>query len=426
MPEGELDQLDALLARYERAGTREDRRDVWVANHPPANYLLALPLVTVGAAIDGGRGPLLAMRLLSATAMAMTVVAVGALGARLLPVRPAAAAGAAVLMASLGQVAQVGALAYSDALGALAWTTCLVVAATIVRRPPGGIDRRLVFISAAVVTFAVLTRASTLPAAAIVGLAWCLAVWRAHRSGEALAPSLRGLSLCVIAPLVVAGPFYLRNRALYGSLTADRVLLDKFDRLPGPSLADQLQPRQLYELIGDEMFGRLRQSVALAGGLGTRVTVAIAIGALVAAVVSLRRRPWRPTTSGLLLLAGCVAASLALLVAVGRFRAAGGFFHVRYLVPTLPVMLVAIAGGLTRLGRRPWPLAPAVAAVALVQGILLWRYLDVLDRAIRTPALAAPSWGATTATVLLSAWAVLLALATWLTLSLPVEEIDGG
>jgi hypothetical protein len=424
MPVGELDELDALLAHFDRAGTTDDRRDVWVANHPPASYLLALPFVTLGAAVDGGRGPLLAMRLVSASAIALTVVAVGALGARLLPDRPAAAGGAAVLMASLGQVAHIGSLAYSDAVGVLAWTLCLVVAATVVRRPPSGIDGRLAGVSAAVVGLAVLTRASTLPAAGIVGLAWCLALWRAHRAGQSLRAGLQGLVLCAVVPLVVAGPFYLRNRALYGSFTADRFLLDKFDRQRGRPLADQLRAHELYDRIGDEMFGRLRERVTLADGLGTRVAIAVAVGAVLAALLSLRTRPWRPTASGLLLAAGSVVVSLVLLVGVASFRASGGNLHIRYLVPALPVVVVAVAGGLTRLGRRPWLLVPAVAAVALVQGVLLWRYLDLLEQASSTPALSAPAWAPTTSTVLWAMWALLLTVATWWTVWLPAEGGD--
>jgi hypothetical protein len=424
LPSGQLDELDRLLEHYERVGTPEDRRDVWVANHPPAHYALSLPVVVAGTAIDGDRGPLLAMRLVSSIAIALTVVATGALGARLLPGRPSAAVGAAILVAALGQVAHVGALAYSDALGVLGWTLCLVIAVTVLRRAPAALDARLAWVSAAVVALATATRASTVPAAAVVLIAWAVACGQAHRSGRAVRPAIRGLLLTAVVPAVLAGPFYVRNRALYGSVTADRYLLVKFDREPGRGVVAQLRAPELYEQIVEDLFGRLRERVTLGDGLGVRVVAAVVVVAGVAALLSLRTRPWRPSLPGVLVAGLGAAASIALLVAVARFRAAGGNLHVRYLVPAVPLVAVAVAGGLTRLGRRPVLLAPAVAAVAVVQGVLLWRYLELLEVTPSVAGLAAPAWAPPVSAALVVAWALLLVGATGLALTRPSADTE--
>ena len=149
-PSGRYRVLDRLIERHRLAGGGPNGRDVvWVANHPPGFYLLALPAAEVGERLFPNNGAILGVRLFATTLMALAAVAVGALAARLVPDRPAVAVGAAALFALTLQTTLHGVSGLLRPPRRPGWTLGLVVLVEVLRRPPDRIDLGLVMVSAA-------------------------------------------------------------------------------------------------------------------------------------------------------------------------------------------------------------------------------------------------------------------------------------
>src|SRR5829696_1153860 len=372
LPRGEFAVLDLLAERYQDSGGGPNGRDVvWVANHPPAYYLVAAPFAAAGAGAIGPNGALLGMRFVSVTCMALTAVAVGALAGRLVPGRPAVAVGAAAFFSLTAQVPNVGAFAYSDPIALLTWVLGLAVAIEVVRRPPERLSRWLAAVAAVVAIAAAGSRASLLPIVLTIAVAWAVAAVLAARDGFSPRRALEGLAGSVVGPVLAVGPWYLRNDRLYGSITADRYLLHRFHRRPVAHASERLVTVDFWHQAAGVMWSRMREGVEVARSLWVLATVALVAVAL--GLWSVRRRRRAPTLRGFFSWAAATCASLVLLYGVSRFMSAGGSLHIRYLLPLVPVVAVLVAAGLAPRHGRPWVLVGAVVVVAPIQGLMLWR-----------------------------------------------------
>jgi hypothetical protein len=332
-------------------------RLLYTANHPPLYYAIAGP--GVEALADSGRpvGALRLARVVNALFSALAVLAVGSLVARLAPDRPRApviAAAAAGLVPAYGFVAG---FAYNDGL-ALAAASGLLAAALGVHRD-GGSRRRLALV-AVLAAVAALARVSTLPA--VLAAAVLCATGRGRRR-DGLVP--------LLAAVLAAGWFYVRNTSRYGDPTGGSYLLDLLDRPHRSSLLGVLVDPTFWSGITSDAWGRF---APLPGPL--EPLLAVAVAACLAWQV--RRSPTVPW----LALTGY---AVLVLAAVVRFHAAGGSAHGRYLYPLLVVAGAAV--GVTAARARVLPALALVLLTAFSVRHLhgaLERYVHVDDRGYGT------------------------------------------
>jgi hypothetical protein len=354
--DGRLPTLTTPLPteRVPLMGADDRPRRVYVANHPPLFYAVtALPL-GLGERVGAPRAGLVAARLLSATLAAGGVVMVAWLAA-LLPGLP-----------------HVSAFVYNDGLGFLAASATLVAVVAVVRRGPT--SARLAGLTAAA---AALTRAPGLALAALAGAAAAGGVLLHGQRAPArrlLAAAGAGALLGGLAAGSAIG-FYLRNRALYGSLTGAAYNQELFRFKPQDHTLDLLLSPAYALRLYDGLWVWTRFNLPRVPTLPALVAVPRMVGLLalagLAVAASSRLRTHRPPGRDLPAL---VAWTLALAWPVGVYAMVasydgnGGHTHPRYLLPGLAVLAVVAAIGLDRLPgarRGLWIAAVTLAQLAL-------------------------------------------------------------
>ena len=349
-------------------------RRVYVANHPPLFYAVAAVPLWLGERLGAPRAALLGARLLSVWLAAAGVVMVAWLAALLVPARPRVAIGAAWLAALLPSLPHVSAFVYNDGLGFLAATAALVAAVAVIRRGPA--LPRLAGLTAATAV-AALTRAPGLALVAVAGAAAAGGVLL-HRAGR----PVRRLLLAAVAGGLVAGIaggaaswFYLRNRALYGSVTGAAYNQRLFGFKPQDhALELAASPAYLLRLY-DGLWVWTRFNLPRVPAVPVLVAIPRVLGVLalaglaVAAAGALRARRAPRWDAPAVLAWGLVLAWLAGVYAmVAAYDGNGGHTHPRYLFPALAVLAVLGATGLDRLpgGRRGlWLVGVALTQLAL-------------------------------------------------------------
>ena len=353
-------------------------RDIWTANHPPMYHLLLVPVWWLAA--DDLSHAVIAMRLVNTLGFGCWVLLVGLIARELVPRRPAAAALATVVAVTPSLTLRSGFL-MNDGWGNAAALLTMLMTIRMVRGEADAITGRRVAVAALAGVLAAGTRAPGVLVVAVCSVALLMCLRRDRR--RAL------LAACVVGgvPAVATAWFYLRNLRLYGDLTGQGALLEKFQRSPVESLADLVRVNGVWE-------------PALAAPIPFLVLLTVVPYAVVKRVRSgALRRGWRPDPAWSLLVVHAVltAANLA-----GFIRDGGGF-HDRYLMTVLPLLATVTALGMLSVGRpvlravggrsadadrSDWRAATAWAAVLLAWlagafGYLEWYY--VYNRQDRNP-----------------------------------------
>jgi hypothetical protein len=313
-------------------GWDEDHGDIWTANHPPLFHLAMVPVWW--AASEHQSAMVITMRLANTLGFAVWLFLVGALARELVPRRPAVAALAVVVAAAPTLVLR-SAFLVND--GWASASALLLLLATI-RMMRGTVTPERIAVAVAAGTVAAGTRAQgVLVVALCAGALLVVLTGRdGWRRGWCVAAAVGGI------PAVAWGWFYLRNLHLYGDLTGQDALLEKFERAPVPSL-DRI----------DNIPGLTEPTLA---------TLVVIVAAIVLVPVALARSVWRHglRLDAAWLLLGIHA--LATLQNVVAFLATGGGFHDRYLMQVMPLLATTTAVGMLEVGRwwpgprsGPWP-----------------------------------------------------------------------
>jgi hypothetical protein len=366
-------------------------RDIWTANHPPLYYLMSAPFLAGADAIDLPGAGLLAMRLLNALGMAVSVLLVGLLAAELVPSRPEVAVLAATFAAGCVTVAHLGGLILNDGLAAAASSAALLFAVRALRHGPS--SRRLV--GAALFGAAAASLRAPGVLAVVVATIAVLIAGRRHR--RTWPRSLAMAALVGGLPAAAAGWFYIRNIELYGDVGATTALLDKFHRHSRGTLLQVAIDPDLYTAQFGELWVRRNLGWSALSYGPTIILGSAGLGLLLTALRALRRSGRGDVLPWVLL----VGYALAIQVTVITFYKNGGAGHVRYLIPSLPLIGTAAAVGLlalARTGRRSrrgeWPAVAIFSLVLLAFGgvVQARSSLQILD-SNRVPGLTASTVG---------------------------------
>jgi len=370
-------------------GESEPRRaNIFVAAHPPLAYVLAAPVVWLAGAGSSDDLPVVAFRLVNALAMAAGVTVAGLLAAELFPGRRGIAVSAALLTAVIPNLVAVGGYAHNDGTAFLLTTTCFLVGARLVRR---GLSPSRVAAASLLAGAAMLTRASAAVAVLSVIASAAVAAWRSGGgTWRAIGRGAAVVGVISVTAAASAGWFYLRNRRLYGTATADEYLLDGFERVPRGTLVDALTDGRFHWRMWSQLYGSVHPRLGV-GRPGLVIGALVVVAAVGLALALGRQRTRREGaesdatehgvgTAGWLILAGSCAGVVG---TTAQFFADGGGPHPRYLLSIVPVISALLARALTEL---PWSrmalvaVAGALAAVTISQ---FARYPDLIDAAAR-------------------------------------------
>ena len=316
----------------EFAGWDDAHGDIWTANHPPLFHLAMVPVWWVAS--DHQTPMIITMRLANTLGFAGWLLLVGLIARELVPRRPAVTALAVVVAAAPTLVLR-SAFLVNDGWAGVGALLLLLMTIRMLRGPATG---SRVAIAAAAGTLAAGTRAPGVLMVALCTGALLLVV--ARREGW-----VRGLGVAAVVggvPAAAFGWFFLRNRRLYGDLTGQGALLDKFER---PEVVSWLP---LMDIRGLE--------VPLTA---TAPVVAAALLLVpVAGFASLRRDGWRLDPAWVLL----VVLGLVTAQSLVGFIAAGGSFHDRYVMQVMPLLATTTAIGMLEVGR--WWRGPTRGTIA--------------------------------------------------------------
>ena len=228
--------------------------------------------------LSGSSLALYAIRFLSLCMGAAAVTAVYQAARVAVPGRPGAALLAGSLTAFNPQFLFISASVSNDALinllaALLSWRMLLMLR--------DGFDKRRSLLLALLIALAALTKLSGLTVAAVVGLAalWTLMQRRDIRGFALLAGATLALTL------LIAGPWYLRNVALYGELLGTSTMLDHFGRreiTPWRLVVKEFQGLRVsfwavfgaFNILAHETYYHIMDLLSLAGAGGMLVVLA--------------------------------------------------------------------------------------------------------------------------------------------------------
>lgn len=339
-------------------GWDEDHGDIWTANHPPLFHLAMVP-VWWGAS-EHQTTMIITMRLANTLGFAAWLFLVGAIARELVPRRPAVAALATVAALAPTLVLR-SAFFVNDGWAS---ASALLLVLMTVRMMRGAVTPRLVGLAVVAGTVAAGTRAQGV--LMVVLCAFALLVVLTPREGWRAAVGV--FAAVGGIPALAFGWFYLRNLHLYGDLTGQDALLAKFGRSP---------------VAG---FDRIDTIPGVAEpALAASIVIVVALVLVPMALARSVRRGGMHLDPIWVLLGLHALVTLQNVVA---FLAAGGGFHDRYLMQTMPLLATATAVGMLEIGRwwrgpasgtpaaeqRDWWVAAGWSAVLLVwlAGAVAW------------------------------------------------------
>jgi hypothetical protein len=379
------DRFPIVEASYrDSAGNVARPRPVGVANHPPAAYVIAAPLVRV-AAVGPDTWPPAAMRLANATAMATGIVLTGCFAAVAFPRTREAGLGSAALAAVTPTVAVVAAWGQNDGLAFASAAAILYLTVRLLERRPSA---ALLGVAALVAALAFLTRASLAPLVVMLVGAASLSQWR-HRttSRSGLLRTIGAGGFVGVLGLSGGTWFLLRNNRLYGSLTADTYLLERYDRVPHGDLLDVLTsaefpwlmfrglyavPHRLLPYDGAGWIMAALVALCLAGAVAWLVRRGPSLRARGLGAIATGERGPLGVTGWLLVAVGCVGT----YVGTASFYADGGGPHPRYFFALVPVTSALLTRAVCELpGARAW----LVGTVGLLAAVTVWQIAQLPD-----------------------------------------------
>lgn len=413
VPEG-ADDLATVLALQradnERAG-RASRDTVWVANHPPGAYLLALPGTWVAKATRSGYEVLWWQRAVNVLALALAVGCTAVL-ARELTGSPWAGAVAAGLFATTPYLSRASALGMTDASALAAMVAVVWAGARALRR---GFDRSTTTIAAIAAVACGLTRLTALiTAMAVLGAALAVSWWR-----QRAVPWRPALGIAAPVALLT-GWFFALNVYRYGDPAASAELLARFDRSPvGSVLEVATDPGRLLTALRTLAVSRVDQSFSDPaasplpgpGVAGTVVLVMVAVAGVALVAPTVRDRRTRsgpgagpacgsaaadPTRD----LAGWALLGIAVVVnwlMMAQHVSGGGLPHSRYLAIAVPAGCIVLAAAVDRLRHAAVPVGGALVLAGVAHNV--GGLSDVVDLSARAgvweKTRLGPSWSLT-------------------------------
>lgn len=361
-------------------GQREPTH-VYTTAHPPLYYgLIAGPLLL---GIDTGNPSfgLYLARIESALFSAATVALTAVLAWMLLGRRRPEAVVAAATMATLGAFVLVSSLIYNDSLATLL-SLAVLLGTLAVLRDGLRISTCVLLILAAAASMA--TRASNAETVALAGVG-LLAAGAIHtrRRWVGVARGIGWAAGMGFACLAASGWFYRLNQISYGHLTgrtrtaddpASNVYAARDYPYPGDAVSFLFSPDSYARLARDLYGDQIGVEHILAWSNTATVAGLVVVWSLVAvgALWWLRRAPsLRPTPTSQALVALVVLHCAATLLYVAWWVHVGGYPHIRYLFPALPVVAVALARAVTGLpGGRVWAVLVVTVQLVLSLGYL--------------------------------------------------------
>jgi hypothetical protein len=390
------DRFPIVEASYRGAAGRvAEPRPVGVANHPPAAYVIAAPLVRL-AAEGPDSWPPVAMRLMNAAAMSTGIVLTGCFAAAAFPRARLIGLASATLAAVTPSVAIVAAWGQNDGLAFASAAGALYVTVKLLQRRP---SIALLGASSLVAALAFLTRASLAPLVAMLVGAAALSEWR-HRSTTraGLVRAVGAGGFVGVVGLAGGVWFLLRNDRLYGSPTADTYLLERYSRIPHGSLADVLTSGEFPWLMFRGLYAAPHHLQLY--DEARWVVIALVALCVAGAVAWLARRGTSQRAGGLqantasergplgvtgwLLVAAACAGTY---VGTASFYAEGGAPHPRYFFALVPVTSALLARAACELpGARAW----LVATVGLLGAVSVSQITQLPDIIWLTR--APPAW----------------------------------
>lgn len=343
----------------ELRGWDEEHGDIWTANHPPLFHLAMVPVWWALHDVNQS-GMVIVMRLANTLGFALWLYLVGALARQLVPSRPAVPALAVVVAAAPTLVLR-SAFFQTDGWASASAVLLLLMTVRMLR---GEATPHRVGVAVAAGTVAAGTRAQGALVVALCAVFLLAALSRRDgwRAGVRVAALVGGV------PAAASGWFFVRNHRLYGDVTGQDALMEKFDRMPVTS----------WDRI-DNIPGLTEPTLA------TPILIAVSLVLVpIALVRSVRRHGVRLDMAWALL----TVHALLTLQSVVMFLRIGGGFHDRYLMQTMPLLATTVAVGMLEVGRwvaarapgtpaeerRDWWVASAWAAVLLVwlAGAVAW------------------------------------------------------
>lgn len=344
----------------------------WVAQHPPLFYVLLAPVV--GPAWDAGHLVLAVMlgRMCSVVFAGALVLASAWAASRSFPAMRRLPSVVAVVTALTGIVVVQGGSIYNDSLYAVLCALAGGVAATAIRR---GVGPRVLVAGSLVAAAGMTTRLSFGLWLAAVVVAFALA--HGVRLGR-----LRGIGGRVVVAAVPAlaaaaasGWFYLRNRALTGTLSGRPTTWAGHVPREKRSDLQVVRDPEYWRGIFGAFRGALDPLTATPWLLLLLPVLLAAVAVVVHAVSGGRSRAARGgrrpragdgALQTVLVVAMYTAVTLLFTIAEIRYVAGGGGTINRYVLTVQLPIALAVGAGLAAWGRLSWVLVVLWSALALV------------------------------------------------------------
>ena len=361
--------VEARQWQAERSMANDIRyRGVWVANHPPLNYVAVAPLIWASRATGASDGGLILMRFANVAFAAVGVVFTFLLASELTRRNHRLALLAAALAALVPQGHAVFSQGLNDGLGFAAGTAVVWAGARCLRRIDALTRRDLTLLAAtAVVAFG--SRAATmLLAIAMVGFVALRLFTRPAPSVQVQARRAALVALIGLGPAVVVfGWFYVRNIALYGDVGASQYLLEMFQRERRGSVLEMLARWPMWSSVYEGLMSpTTRRRIVPPGSI--LITLVAAVGVAVVFITGRMSgndelsadagsegpdhdRSSQASTLRWQLTLGLVTAGLIALT-FAQHVSGGGNAHARYAMPAIGVIAVLLVMGMERVWSR--------------------------------------------------------------------------
>ena len=368
--------VEARQWQAERSTANDIRyRGVWVANHPPLNYIAVAPLIWTSRATGASDGGLVLMRFANVAFAAVGVVFTFLLASELTRRNHRLALLAAALAALVPQGAAVFSQGLNDGLGFAAGTAVVWAGARCLRRIDALTRRDLTLLAATVVVASGSRAATLLLAIAVVGVVALRRFTRPAPSVRVQGRRAARVALIGLGPAtVVFGWFYVRNIVLYGDIGASQYLLEMFRRERRGSVFDMLVRWPMWSSIYEGLMSpSTRRRIVPPGSLVITLIAAVGVaivfitgrigrdGGLSADDGTGDDRSGQASTLRWQITLGLVTAGLIALT-FAQHASGGGNAHARYAMPAIGVIAVLLVMGMERVWSRWAPFGLVVIA----------------------------------------------------------------
>ncbi len=358
--------VEARQWQAERSTARDvEHRGVWVANHPPLNYVAVAPLIWYSrhtGALDGG---LMMIRFANVAFAAVGVVFTFLLASELTGRNHRLALLSAALVALVPQGHAVFSQGLNDGLGFAAGTAVVWAGVRCLRRADALTRRDLALLAGTAVVAFGARAATMLVAVAVVGVVALHQLTRpaptvSERGWRATVVVLIGL----VPALLTFGWFYVRNIVLYGDIGASKYLLDLFGREDRGSVLDMFNSRFMWLRVYEGLMSpSTRERIVPPGSFV--LTFVSALGVCLAFVTGRQRAGQPMSGDGSKLrwnIALCLVTLAVVATTIAQHASGGGNAHARYAMPAIGVAAVLVVIGLERIWTRWGPFVLVIIA----------------------------------------------------------------